>query len=535
MFFVGVAVLAALQSVWGNGGLDTNEVAGMDRLGVESQKENPPGILLRKDDGMCEARKPMDMSPGEVQTETKTVVKEIVVEIEEPREGIQEVLPVVQYEGQAKVSAGNDLLKPSCGVSSGFTSSAERCYVLTKDAHDGDTSKMISLVESLSGRVKRQYTKNITGVSFCSSHSDVLRKVDDAGMHVEEDKIYTVSMLQNNIPNYMYLMRHYENTIFNNYFYDNWIFRVLQIKRVMTKFLGSYEYYHTGKGVNIFLLDTAISSMDGACNLSGRLEACNAHGNVMAELLVGKTNGFAKDSRLSVLDVVDCDGKVALSEMIHGLEGLRESGGPSILVFGVSGPYSAPLNSAVDRISSRGTVVVSPAGNSHDQSCNYSPGSSKSVINVGSVDKHAGISRFSNHGDCIRMFAPGEDVLQDSSLTGTSLSAAIVASSIALFLETSPRAAFPQIWGYLNQNSFWNSRGSYSVLKIPRLGCKGRIRGSIFRLGGLYEDIVPLVFVVLITSALLYLLLIGIRRFRRRREQELHDEDVLFDPPVDRF
>ncbi|AFN82728.1 subtilisin-like endopeptidase [Encephalitozoon romaleae SJ-2008] len=529
MLLTGVMIFLMSQWILGNEGIEVGEAVIPGKPDGCNKEENPPGILFQKENNTCGIKKAADLPSADVQIETQTIVKEIVVEVEGPNEDAQ-VQPIAHYEGQEKISDG--LTDLPCKDNSRFIG-VEKCYILIKDAHDGDLSRVMSLVENLNGKVKRQYTKNATGMSFCSSNEDVLARASEVGMRVEEDKIYGVSAFQNNIPNYMYLMKHYENILFNNYFYDNWFFRVLQVKKMIVRFLGFYEYYHTGKGVSIFLLDTTAKPMNNVCNLSGSLESCNIHGDMMAELLVGKANGFAKGSHLSVLDVVGCDGKVTLSEMIYGLENLGDGKGPGILVFGVSGPYSEVLNSIVDRISSRGIIVVTPAGNFHDQSCNYSPGSSRSAINVGSVNKHAGVSKFSNHGDCVRIFALGEEVLGNSNIVGTSLSAAIVASSIALFLEASPRAAFPQIWEYLNQNSFWNTRGSYSVLKIPRLRCEGRSQRSIFSFGEVHGDVIAIGFIFLTISILSYLLFIGIRYFRRRGETQ--SEDILFDPPIDRF
>ncbi|ADM11251.1 subtilisin-like endopeptidase [Encephalitozoon intestinalis ATCC 50506] len=530
MFLMGIMVLIVSQRVWGSEDVSTGEIIGLEKSIQEGQEENPPGILFQGNKDSYEAGNPTDIPSIEVQTEVRTVVKEVVVEVEEPRKDAQ-IPSVARYEGQIKT--GSNLDDTQCKGNDNYTFGRERCYILTKDVHDGDLSNISAFVEGQNGKIKRQYTKNVTGVSFCSNNENVMKKGSGIGMHIEEDKIYGVSAFQNSIPNYMYLMKYYENIIFNNYFYDNWIFRVLQIKRMMASFFGFYEYYHTGKGVSIFLLDTTVKPVNNVCNLSGRLESCNTHGDTMASLLVGRDTGFAKDSHLNVLDVVGCDGKVMLSDMIYGLESLESKGGPGILVFGVSGPYSEALNAVVDHISSRGMVVVTPAGNLHDQSCNYSPGSSKSVINVGSVNKYAGVSKFSNHGDCVRIFALGEEVLRENSAAGTSLSAAIVASSIALFLETSPRATFSQIWGYLNQNSFWNSRGSYNVLKIPRLECGSRSQRSIFHFWGFPSDVITIVFIFLAIFILSYLIFIGIRYFRRRGEA--HEDSILFDPPMDRF
>lgn len=505
------------------------EVPGDVRM---SQAENPPILLIPQSDACVQRPAPI---PIEIHTETKTVVKEVVVEIDEPREYQSGIQPTAPYKPEK-----HDVNRPSSNEHYGKLDGTEgvqnKCYVLTMKSHGADISKMVSLIEGSGGKIRRRYNRNITGVSFCSSDGEIYNKIrnEDTSAKLEEDRMYRTASLQSNIPNHMYLMRNYGNLLLNNRLYDNWVFRTLPVKRMMRGLFGFYEYYYTGRGVSIFLLDTTVSVVtENIRNMSGSREACNKHGNIMAALLVGRTHGFAKNSRLDVLDVVGCDGQVLLSDVLHGLENIEGDGAPKILVFGISGMYSEVLNSVVNTISDSGVIVVAPSGNLHDKSCNYSPGSARSVVNVGSVDKHAKISRFSNYGDCVRIFVLGEDLLDDDDVSGTSFSAAIVASAIAIFLEKMSRPTFIQVWRYLNRNSFWNENGGYITLTIPYLGTgdSKTWRQAPPVLTEFRKNLVIYVFITATILGIAYLLFFVSRHMKKvKREREL-----VFDVPVDRF
>ncbi|KAH9411740.1 putative subtilisin-like serine protease [Ordospora pajunii] len=497
--------------------------------------------------------KPADAAPVEVQTEIKTVIKEVIVEVDGQNEGshqaphIEDHAAITYTDNPAIKAISHTLGAPTSTIpeavigpiplsssikiadasAASNASQHTKCYVAAKDIHDGNTAQIESILLGFGANIVHKYVRNTTGISFCSDSQHILPKLTNAGISAEEDKFYTVSSVQNTIPNYMYLMKHYENYILNNYVYDSLPFRLLQIKRIITSFFGFYEYHYTGKGVEVLLLDTTVNARPGnLSNLSKSMNACNRHGDIMAELIIGTTNGFAKNSHLSVIDVVGCDGRVSLSNILRGLEDVPKWIRPQMLVFGVSGPHSHILNAVVDRISTSGTVVVAPAGNMHDQSCNYSPGSSKSAITVGSVDKHARISLFSNHGSCVRMFALGEQLFDDVEVSGTSFSAAIVAGAIALFLEKRPGSVFQQVWKYLNQNSFWNSEGSYNVLKIPHLESEDYYQSSFFQFTEIQNEIVMLVVFSGVILALIFLFLLIWRYFARKKRS--HDDDDIF-------
>ncbi len=72
------------------------------------------------------------------------------------------------------------------------------------------------------------------------------------------------------------------------------------------------------------------------------------------------------------------------------------------------------LNEAVEIAVEYGVVVVAAAGNSAKDACLSSPGSSTSAITVGSTTLTDSRSSFSNYGDCVDVYAPGQSILSAS-------------------------------------------------------------------------------------------------------------------------
>jgi subtilisin family serine protease len=437
---------------------------------------------------------------------TTTVTKEVIVEVSEPRR--------------------QDASVPAQALP-GAVSANAMCYIARLRSADAATVR--ARIEELGGQPRRIYSKHVSAIEFCTGNSDVARALaaHDKVLSIDKDSIFVVSTTQSNIPNHMYLMKHYGAYIFNNYFYDNIVFRMLQIKRVI-RFFSSYEYHYTGRGVAIYLLDTAVDVTEPRLrNRSGRTQSCNLHGNLMVRLMAGAKQGFAKSASVEVLDVADCAGRARLSDILHALESIPKDPTPKVVVFGVSGPYSKLLNSVVSSLSGAGSIIVTAAGNNHDQGCYYSPGSSRTAINVGSVTKHAQVSGFSNYGGCVRTYALGEDVFEEASARGTSLSAAIVAGAAAIFLEKYPAADALQVWSYLDRNSFSSPLSRYTVLSVPEQDLDSTSSYFAYSMQGCLAFIYCLAIVFVIGLVLYYIL----KRYRTRKDEER----LLFDIPADRF
>lgn len=259
----------------------------------------------------------------------------------------------------------------------------------------------------------------------------------------------------------------------NNFLLDNLLFRLLRINRLF-KILYNYEYEYAGEGIEMTVIDTDYG------------KRCNAHSEVMASLLVGKRNGFAKNAKLTSIGGIGCDGIISLSKLLATLEKFE---GADMLVLPFSGPRSDILDKVLNRIGTS-SIIVAAARNDGDVSCNYSPNGS-SIIKVGSVNKHGYMSDFTNRGDCNRVYALGESVLGED---GTSYSTALVASAIAVFLSKYPKTNVSGVMRFLENNSFKNSAMDM-ILKTPFVDLnEGRRNGYTYRNSAL----VILVFLLII-------------------------------------
>lgn len=372
-----------------------------------------------------------------------------------------------------------------------------KCFVLWIDGDKNIENKINT------SDIKLKYSKFFNGYSFCTyNQQSIIDLKQIPGILLEPDHYYYTSgtSVQIDPPQHMFYMMNYRNKYIGNGFFNR--FKIF--KYIYKFFYSFYKYEYTGKNVYIYLLDTDVDILNrdikgraenvfkdslyqnGSENIqykenkSGNFLYCNNHGTNVAVLVAGRVNGFAKESNIFVLNVLDCEGKARLSTILKALESIKNTYKTNILILPISGPKSEIFNKVVNKLEEYNVIVITSAGNNADLSCNYSPGSAEKSINVGSLDINSKISKFSNFGGCVRLYSLGEEIISQSSrnddtegndkksniLTGTSFSAALVSGSVALFLEMKPNAKFDDIWHYLVDNSDME-KGAYLVQKIP--------------------------------------------------------------------
>jgi subtilisin family serine protease len=184
----------------------------------------------------------------------------------------------------------------------------------------------------------------------------------------------------------------------------------------------SYEPDYTGKGVHVYVLDTAVrfthtefAGKDAACfyNVFTKNNICDSagnHGSHVAATVVGTTYGVAKGATLLSVQVLDSQGKGPMSGVIEGIDQIikekeRNPSVPMVANLSLGGDFSDALDAAVDRAVRSGIVFVVSAGNEMRRACSQSPAAADKAITVAASTKRDKFARYSNWGSCVDILA----------------------------------------------------------------------------------------------------------------------------------
>ncbi|UQX02282.1 S8 family peptidase [Streptomyces sp. RerS4] len=226
-----------------------------------------------------------------------------------------------------------------------------------------------------------------------------------------------------------------------------------------------------GAPVTAYILDTGIDykheEFGGRATYGfdamgdGRLGAdCNGHGTHVAGTVGGKTYGVATKANLVSVRVLGCDGRGSFSGIIAGLDWVaRNAQQPAVLNGSLGGGYSQALNDAANNLSRAGVLPVIAAGNDSRNAANYSPASAERALTVAASNRYDVETAFSNYGEVVDLYAPGQDILSARlgggtvALNGTSMAAPHVAGAAVLFKQKHPNATPDQVFNALVTSS----------------------------------------------------------------------------------
>ncbi len=224
-----------------------------------------------------------------------------------------------------------------------------------------------------------------------------------------------------------------------------------------------YVYGRTGSGVRVYVVDSGIET--GHAEFGGRAtvgydlfphlgQDCSGHGTHVAGTVGGSTYGVAKAVSLVSVRVARCandivEDTIYVSDIVSGINWVSSNHvKPAVANISMNAVNAKALDDAVDTLINRGVTAVVSAGNDPAwvgfDACGISPSRVPRAITVGATNSSDQRGLFSNHGNCLDLWAPGESVLSadiqggTKIRHGTSMAAPHVSGVAAMYLQGNP-------------------------------------------------------------------------------------------------
>jgi subtilisin family serine protease len=232
-----------------------------------------------------------------------------------------------------------------------------------------------------------------------------------------------------------------------------------------------YHYSATGTGVTAYVIDSGVRTAHnefenratvGFDAFRGNGQDCNGHGTHVAGILGGKTFGVAKKVKIISVKVLDCAGSGTTSNVVAGINWVtgNHTVGPAVANMSLGGGANSALDTAVAQSIGDGIAYSIAAGNgnifgSGQNACNTSPARVPAALTTGATDNTDKKTTWSNYGNCVDVFAPGNAIVSAwgsttdpnawQAVSGTSMAAPAVGGVAALLLEWVPGASPAQV------------------------------------------------------------------------------------------
>ena len=216
----------------------------------------------------------------------------------------------------------------------------------------------------------------------------------------------------------------------------------------------TYTYTSTGAGVHVYILDsgiwTAHPEFEQRADIvydyaGGDGQDCFGHGTLVAGVVGAATYGVAKGVFLHGVRVwaADCQGSLTVSEVIAGIDWVtahHQSPAVANLPTFTLPATSTAFVAAIQKLWDSGVFVATTASNSNEDACQEASGQTPFAVAAStSADTKAS---FSNWGQCVKIYAPGEEIESTwpgggtRTQSGTSFAAPHVAGVAALYKGT---------------------------------------------------------------------------------------------------
>ncbi|KAF3480747.1 proteinase R [Arthroderma uncinatum] len=229
------------------------------------------------------------------------------------------------------------------------------------------------------------------------------------------------------------------------------------LARVGSQQAGGNTYYYddsAGEGSTAYIIDTGTDiqheEFEGRAKWGNNFVDdmdmdCNGHGTHVSGTVGGATFGVAKKAKIVAVKVLDCNGSGSNSGVIMGMEWATQqamSGGADKAVVNMSlgGAFSQASNDAAAAIAKGGVFLAVAAGNDNVDAAESSPASEPSICTVAASTEQDGKASFSNYGQVVDVYAPGDSITSakpgggSQVLSGTSMASPHVAGLGAYFI-----------------------------------------------------------------------------------------------------
>ncbi|MGW6980330.1 S8 family peptidase [Streptomyces sp. NPDC054932] len=188
---------------------------------------------------------------------------------------------------------------------------------------------------------------------------------------------------------------------------------------------------------------------------------CNGHGTHVAGTVGGETFGVAHKVSLVSVRVLGCDGRGPWSGIIAGLDWVANNARqPAVLNASLGGNRFEPVNNATNALFNAGVLPIVAAGNDNIDARAVSPASTPNAVTVGATNRFDQETDFSNWGEILDLYAPGQDIISaranarnSVSMSGTSMAAPHVTGVAALYKAAHPTATPNEVANWLKNEA----------------------------------------------------------------------------------
>ena len=217
------------------------------------------------------------------------------------------------------------------------------------------------------------------------------------------------------------------------------------------------------------------STVDGAREDGdvGRVDN-DGHGTHVAGVIGGLTTGVAKGVTIVPVRVLDSCGAGTTTMVLSGLNWIladHQPGEKAVVNMSIGFESTATsIDTAIRNLLAEGIVVVAASGNDGGSACGITPAGTPGTISVGASNANDGEPYFTNFGECVDIFAPGQSIISSwpkylsttntyVGETGTSMAAPHVTGAVARFLQSATVTATTptDAWNWLKTNATCNA------------------------------------------------------------------------------